>query len=307
MNKKLLIALSAVSLILVVSFCSFLRAPHVDTLYRIYTPLKIYSSAYDTSDYQTKGILRIGWGCEVCVSLAFRQNGTGDNIPEKSAGLQEDEQIVLDVFWDALLPDGTVVEPNSVSAKGVATFAMPYEMTGVMTIRANVNNTIVDEFEVIVVDHYIKGDLIRGMTYSCTVPYYIKKNGKIGKGWFRDEGNWYYSDSDGVMQFGWQYLNYNGIDNWYFFDRDGKMLTGWQRIGNSWYFFKSDGSMAANEWAGGYWLSANGSWKYHYKGKWKYNKIGWWFEDTSGWYPRNTTVKINGVLYSFNSRGYLVE
>ena len=267
-----------------------------DKLYKIYLTLSAPASDFDFRD-QDKGIVRMGWGRELYVALASRSNIDDSDRWEK-----------IDVVsWDAVMPDGSSVEPRTVTEKFGAEFLVPYETVGNMIVRANVDGRVVAELKVVILSEYSLGKPIRGWRKSFGENYYIQSDGKLARGWLRDAGNWYYMNQDGVAQTGWQYLSYNDKSNWYFFNEDGKMLTGWQRIGNSWYFFKSDGSMAANEWAGGYWLSANGSWKYHPKGSWKYDGKGWWFEDTSGWYPRNTTVKINGVLYSFNSRGYLVE
>jgi len=70
---------------------------------------------------------------------------------------------------------------------------------------------------------------------------------------------------------------------------------------------KADGAMAASEWCDGYWLNANGTWTYQPRGSWKSNSTGWWFGDTSGWYAKNEKVKINGVEYTFDAAGYLME
>ena len=65
--------------------------------------------------------------------------------------------------------------------------------------------------------------------------------------------------------------------------------------------------MAENEWRRGYWLDKNGAWRYKYRAAWKKDKKGWWYGDTSGWYAKGTTQKIDGVKYSFDKEGYLVE
>ena len=66
-------------------------------------------------------------------------------------------------------------------------------------------------------------------------------------------------------------------------------------------------SMLGNEWYGGYWLNGSGAWTYQPKGSWHQDSTGWWFGDTSGWYAKNTTVKIDGVSYTFNAAGYWVK
>ncbi|MBR2695962.1 MAG: hypothetical protein IKE48_00460, partial [Parasporobacterium sp.] len=74
-----------------------------------------------------------------------------------------------------------------------------------------------------------------------------------------------------------------------------------------WYYLTPSGAMAASEWYGGYWLSANGAWTYQPIGSWKQDRVGWWFGDTSGWYAKNETVRINGTVYSFNANGYWIQ
>lgn len=36
--------------------------------------------------------------------------------------------------------------------------------------------------------------------------------------------------------------------NWYYFDTNGVMQTGWLKIGNIWYYLKPSGNMTANKW-----------------------------------------------------------
>ena len=121
------------------------------------------------------------------------------------------------------------------------------------------------------------------------------------KGWLKDGGKWYFLDKvTGIMKTGWV----DDEGTWYYMNASGAMQTGWQKIGNTWYYLKNSGAMAANEWCGGYWLNANGSWTYQPIGSWKKNSVGWWFGDTSGWYAKNTTQKIDGVDYTFDANGY---
>ena len=145
----------------------------------------------------------------------------------------------------------------------------------------------------------------------------IKDNGKLARGWFKDGNNWYYMNQNGAVQIGWQKLSYNGKTDWYYLgpdssqiediDKFGKMCRGWTKVDDTWYYLRKDGTLASNEWYRGYWVSADGSWKYQPKGSWKKDKNGWWFGDTSGWYAKNQRMKIDGVLYTFDAEGYLVE
>lgn len=130
--------------------------------------------------------------------------------------------------------------------------------------------------------------------------YLFDYEGAMLTGWQKDGNTWYFMNPSGAMVTGWQQIG----GTWYYFTGSGAMVTGWQVIGGTWYYFKSSGAMAANEWCGGYWLNANGSWTYQPKGSWKQNSVGWWFGDTSGWYARNTTIKIDGTWYWFNAAGY---
>ena len=45
-----------------------------------------------------------------------------------------------------------------------------------------------------------------------------------GKGWIQDNGSWYCSDTNGVMQTGWT------EDNLYYLGSDGAMKTGWRYL-----------------------------------------------------------------------------
>ena len=305
-------------LVLVLTLCdfpSFARDLRECKKYGIYMPAFSLSSGVDLNSYADYGIAIIGIG-EVCFfSLAEVEADSDDvNLKEPDIYFSEYAKKINDVEWDAILPDGTPVEPYSVDKNGNAVFITPFEMTGQMTIRAFIDGELVDEFEVTVVDTDIYGEKIRGLTFCFGEPYYILKNGNLARGWFLLDGHWRYSDSNGVMQTGWQNLSYNGISNWYYFEPKtswdgsfGKMYRGWHEIDGTWYYFQKDGSMASNEWINGYWLSASGAWKYQPKGRWRRNSKGWWYEDERGWYPKDETVKINGVSYTFDENGYLSE
>ena len=123
---------------------------------------------------------------------------------------------------------------------------------------------------------------------------------KLSNCWLKDNGNWYYLDEEGRMVTGW--LKSGNV--WYYLSESGAMVTNWKQIDGVWYFFKSNGAMAANEWCGGYWLIAYGSWTYPYKASWYQNSKGWWYGDTSGWYAKNATYRIDGKDYNFDSNGY---
>ena len=133
---------------------------------------------------------------------------------------------------------------------------------------------------------------------------YRKADGTAATGWLKVSDKWYYMDKDGIMQTGWVKVS----GKWYYLNAKGVMLTDWQKIDGKWYYFNtSSGAMASKEWVKGfYWINANGTWTYTYKASWKQSGSKWWFGDTSGWYAKNTTIKINGKSYTFDSKGYLI-
>ena len=93
--------------------------------------------------------------------------------------------------------------------------------------------------------------------------------------------------------------------DWYYLGTDGVMQTGWIKLDdNIWYYFKPDGSMAANEYCGGYWLGASGTWTYQHKAQWKKDPKGWYYQDSTGWYAKNCKLTIDGKEYNFNTAGY---
>ena len=65
--------------------------------------------------------------------------------------------------------------------------------------------------------------------------------------------------------------------------------------------------LAQNEFVNGWWLGKNYVWSYPYRAKWHKNSHGWWYGDESGWYAKNTSYVIDGVKYTFDAKGYLVE
>lgn len=125
-----------------------------------------------------------------------------------------------------------------------------------------------------------------------SVPYMFDENGYMTTGWYYDYndayngGSWYYSDSHGVLQKGWQKID----GTWYYFDwsmacdgsrwiygdndtegtkywfePSGAMITGWYNYApystyGDWVYCNSDGSAYDG------WLKENGKWYYIIKG-----------------------------------------
>lgn len=325
MLKKLLSILLTFTICLTMSVPALAKAQNDEARFRIVMPVVEDSDYFDISDIQ-QGIVRAGWGSSLYVALV------GDDILESQVSNRStagsilpgpSDNYVVDAQWEAILPDGTTSQPVEVEDSGYVLFAVPFEMTGTMTVEASIDGAVVDRFEMTVVGTDIFHNPIEGWRLSFKKWYYIMEGGTLKRGWLQDGGRWYYLNNDGTMQTGWQkidgvwyYLNQSGAmktgwlkdgEKWYYMNSSGAMVTGWKKIDNIWYFFKNNGSMAANEWCGGYWLNANGSWTYKPVGSWKKNAQGWWFGDTSGWYAKNSSVMINNDLYKFDTKGYLLQ
>lgn len=73
------------------------------------------------------------------------------------------------------------------------------------------------------------------------------------KGWVKQNGDWYYYETEGVMQqAGWMKQD----ENWYLFGVDGKMLTGWQQLDGVWYYLNGTGEMLTG------WIELGETWYY---------------------------------------------
>ena len=73
--------------------------------------------------------------------------------------------------------------------------------------------------------------------------YYYKDGNKV-KGWFTDGGKKYYSDNDGIVQYGFTEI---GTDVYYLDEAEGYMVTGWQTIYDKQYYFGTDGKMYSHK------------------------------------------------------------
>lgn len=150
--------------------------------------------------------------------------------------------------------------------------------------------------------------------------FYILSDGRRAKGWIKvgwskpqskDGKDWFFMDSDGYMVKGFHKCSWSGGIDTFYFDADGVMQYGWKYINGKWYFFDKNGAMKTG------WLYDNGSWYYlgadgkmvtgwvTYKGKRCY------LEPVSG---RNQghcytscTATISGKTYSFDKDGYATE
>ena len=82
--------------------------------------------------------------------------------------------------------------------------------------------------------------------------YHFGQHGIMDFGWYRDEAmNWYYLDRNhdgffGKMKTGWHFDDFD--QRWYYFDESsGVMQTGWQELGGKWYYFAPTASAETYE------------------------------------------------------------
>lgn len=87
--------------------------------------------------------------------------------------------------------------------------------------------------------------------------YYLNENGQKQVGWKAIEGKWYYLDVNGMMGTGWQSIN----GEWYYLDSSGAMKTGWlKNEDGKWYYLYDSGTMAKNTTIDGFRLNSSGAW-----------------------------------------------
>ena len=118
-------------------------------------------------------------------------------------------------------------------------------------------------------------------------------------GWAKENGSWYYYKNGQPLTSSW--LTWKG--DRYYLGADGAMVTGWQTIDKLDYYFHKSGAKAVDEWIDGWFLNMDGV-KTGDKGAWKTDDAGkWWQAGT--WYPKNRWIRIDGIEYSFDAKGYL--
>ena len=116
--------------------------------------------------------------------------------------------------------------------------------------------------------------------------YYLDSNGAMQSGWQKVNGKWYYLDSSGLMQTGWK--NVNGM--WYLLDQSGAMQTGWQKVDGKWYYLNSNGSMAVSQWIDDkYYVDHTGVMATNGYIKSKSGNQHYWVNDKGVYEPRWTT------------------
>jgi len=116
--------------------------------------------------------------------------------------------------------------------------------------------------------------------------YYLNSNGKMQyEGWFKQGGSWYYISSTGARLYN-ELAEIGGQK--YLFDKDGKMLTGLQVFNGKKMFFASNGSLQAQGKAS----------------SWQKIGVSWYYYDGEG-VPSVGLKKINGKTYYFDNYGIM--
>lgn len=154
---------------------------------------------------------------------------------------------------------------------------------------------------------------------------YFSNQGLMQKGWMELDNKKYYLKTNGVMTVGWIYIEEDSAGYWYYFGTDGAMKSGWLNLNTDWYYL-NDGTAFRNTWA-----RINNKW-YHFsnvcaidKGWYKQDnkyyyldsatgemRLGWvtdvngnsyFLDRTTGVLVVNTSLEIDGIVYTFNENG----
>ena len=152
--------------------------------------------------------------------------------------------------------------------------------------------------------------------------FYVLSDGRRAKGWIKvgwsnpqskDGKDWFFMDSDGYMVRGLHKCSWSGGVDTFYFDENGVMQYGWKYINGKWYFFDKNGAMKTG------WLYDNGSWFYlgadgkmvtgwvTYKGRKCYLEPKSDKTHVQGTCYVNRTAVIDGKTYKFDKDGYAEE
>lgn len=137
--------------------------------------------------------------------------------------------------------------------------------------------------------------------------YYFVKNGVADRvpGWKLVGSDWYYVDYEGYAKIGWVYDN--GV--WYHTNANGIMeFNCWKKDSIGWVYLGSNGAMVTNCWVkdsvGWCYIGADG---YAVTKCWKQDSIGWCYLDGNGSMVKNGWVKDGGQWYYLDANGYMVS
>ena len=182
MKKRFVGIVLCVILCLSISFTSL--ADEIDeksktdnTSYSINIVMGPESPFFDISDFKEHGIARVGWGLSFGVALS------GDDTEIKATD------------WNAVLPDGTSVEPLYMKeADTIAVFEAPKDMKGDMKIRAYIDGAVVSELAVTIVEPR------KNLEEVSEEKTYVLPNGVTVRAWVLKEGYKYYIEPDETEQ-----------------------------------------------------------------------------------------------------------
>lgn len=173
------------------------------------------------------------------------------------------------------------------------------------------------------------GRMVRGWRLINNEYYYFAENGLMQTGFVDAGENKYYMDESGKMVRGWIQLVSGGEANYYYLDENGQLVNGWKAIGEYWYYF-NEYKCIVDSWANinGEWYRFNKSgqlvtgWylqgnKYYYLSQSSGQMVKGWIQDVNGYkyylspidgtLAQNTTIEIDGLTYTFNQSGQLVN
>ncbi len=141
------------------------------------------------------------------------------------------------------------------------------------------------------------GKMQTGWQYIDGDMYYLGDNGRTRTGWNIIDNEWYYFSIGGRLRYGWQFID----DDWYYLDNDGIMLTGWQFIGTGWFYFSAGGRMRTG------WQYIDNTWYYMSSGGkvqtgWQYIN-GYWYYFSVGGKMRTGWQFIDNTWYYMSSGG----
>ena len=151
--------------------------------------------------------------------------------------------------------------------------------------------------------------------------YYLDFDGHPKRGWFRENGKWYLTDSEGAVQKGWAKQD----GSWYYFSGSGEMRTGWVYVDGYWYYLEASGRLLYSQWllesGRYYYLDSDGKmltgW-FTYQGYYYYldsngvMQTGW-LNDGGNWYYLNSNGSMrtgwlvkDGSYYYLDSNGRMI-
>ncbi len=96
------------------------------------------------------------------------------------------------------------------------------------------------------------------------------EDGKVIKGWYEDNGTWYYLNDEGIMQTGWLKDN---DGRWYYLDENGAIKTGWLKDKDKWYYLNPISNGYKGEMFGNCTATIEGK-------SYKFDSTGAWIEDS---------------------------